>query len=259
MQRHTVNILLALAFGTAFGWAAARGLPGNATDRLTALEAGQKEILQALRGGAAPAAAAQVLQPSAPVPDPMALPAEPLTVAGSAAIGRDNAPVTMIEFSDFQCPFCARHVRDTFEQIKKDYVDTGKVRYVFRHYPIESLHPQAWAASRTAECASRQGKFWNLHTTLFANQKQLGDADLARYARAAGVEMAEYQRCVTDPAVTAKIKQDLDEGARAGVSGTPMFFVGKTDEGKVRALKRVNGAAAYSAFQQAIDSLLSGS
>lgn len=255
------KMLIAAAVGAAVAWVAARGLPGNASARLAALESAQQQILIALQElkGAAPRQAAQVPAANIPQLDPLALPKETLTIAGAAAMGRADAPIIMIEFSDFQCPFCSRHVRGTFDQIKRDYVDTGKLRYVFRHYPIESLHPQAWSAARVTECAGRQGKFWPLHAAIFANQKQMSDADLQTYARNAGVNIAELQACVADPAVTAKIALDLDDGAHAGVSGTPMFFIGKIENGKLRTLRRVNGADPFASFQQAFDSLLAGS
>lgn len=255
MNNPTMKMVLSAVAGAAIAWIAARGLPGGAdAAKIAALESNQQAILKELQdlktGGRAPAPANA--QPAAQLP----LPEAPLTIAGAASLGSANAPLTLIEFSDFQCPYCARHVRETFDQVKKAYVDTGKVRYVFRHFPIEQLHPQAWAAARTAECAERQGKFWDMHKQLFANQKQLSDADLQRYARASGLDLNALQQCVADPQVTAKITQDLDEGARAGVSGTPMFFIGKVENGKVRALKRLNGAVAYAAFAQTFDSLL---
>jgi len=251
---NAAKMLIAAAAGAAVAWVAADRLIDRASDRMSALEAGQQAILKELQSlkGQAPQAAG----PAAPSPVPPALPTQPLNIAGAASLGRNDAPLTLVEFSDFQCPYCSRHVRDTFDKIRDAYIDTGKLRYVFRHFPIQSLHPEAWAGARAAECAGRQGKFWSLHASLFANQKQMDDAALDKYARAAGVEMGAFKQCVSDPAVTAKITQDLDEGARAGVSGTPMFFVGTMENGKVRALRRLNGAVSFAAFQQTIDALL---
>lgn len=253
MSSNTGKLLTAAIVGAALSWLAARGLPGGESARLATLEAGQQAILKELQGlkGGAPANAAPQAAPAPP-----ALPSAPLSIAGSAVRGRADAPLTLIEFSDFQCPFCARHTRETFEQIQKTYVDTGKVRYVFRHFPIESLHKRAFAGAYAAECAARQGKFWEIHTRLFANQKQMEDADLLAHAKAIGVDTAAYQQCVTAADVKAKVMADLDEGARAGVSGTPMFFIGTMEGGKVRALKRLNGAVPFAAFQQTIDALL---
>lgn len=255
MSRETVNIIIAAAIGASVAWVAARALPWNAPERLAALEAGQQEILKRLQGGGAAVAQA----PAEPAVDPFKLPDELLTLDGAAAMGNASAPLTLIEFSDFQCPYCARHVSGTMQQVKRAYVDTGKLRYVFRHYPIEQIHPQAWSASRVAECAGRQGKFWQVHAAIFANQKQMSDTDLQNHARNAGVNIAALQSCVADPAVTAKITSDLEEGSRAGVSGTPMFFIGTVEGGKLRTLKRVNGADPFSSFQAAIDPLLAGS
>lgn len=254
---NTVKMLVAALVGAALSWFAARGLPGGEASRLATLESGQQAILQelqALKASGPQARPAQANPGQAPAPPP--LPAAPLSIAGAAFRGRADAPLTLIEFSDFQCPFCARHTRETFEQIQKTYVDTGKVRYVFRHFPIESLHKRAFAGAYAAECAARQGKFWEIHTRLFANQQQMEDADLLAHAKAIGVDLAAFQQCVTAADVKAKVMTDLDEGARAGVSGTPMFFIGTMEGGKVRALKRLNGAVPFAAFQQTIDALL---
>src|SRR6185436_20936742 len=86
-----------------------------------------------------------------------------LTLAGAATKGRASAPLVMLEFSDFECPFCGRYSRETYPQVQREYVDTGKVRYVFRHTPIERIHPQAMKAAEAAECAGTQGKFWEMH------------------------------------------------------------------------------------------------
>lgn len=250
-----VKLAIAAALGAAVAWVAVRGLPDRNADRLAALESSQQAILkelQGLRAGTAqPRAQANPNQPS-----PTALPSMPLSIAGAASIGRADAPLTLIEFSDFQCPFCLRHVRETFAKIRASYVDTGKVRYVFRHYPIQSLHAQAWAGARAAECAQRQGKFWELHDRLFANPKQMSDADLEKYAQSEGLNMISFKQCYSDPAVTAKITQDLDDGTRAGVTGTPMFFLGTVENGKVKVARRLNGAVPYASFQQAFDALL---
>jgi protein-disulfide isomerase len=252
LSTNAPKMLIAAAFGAAIAWIAADRLTDRSGERMAALESGQQAILKELQG-----LKAQPVRPAAPANlQPPALPSQPLAIAGSASLGRDNAPLTLIEFSDFQCPFCLRHVRQTFDKIRADYIDTGKVRYVFRQFPIQSLHAQAWDGARAAECALRQGKFWEMHERLFANPKQMGPADLEGHARANGLQLATFKQCMSDPAVTAKITQDLDEGARAGVSGTPMFFVGTVENGKVKVLRRLNGAVAYSAFQQTFDSLL---
>jgi len=256
-----MKLALAAVAGAVVAFAASRGAADRTSERLDALEASQKQILAELQNLNAPRQGGRQA-PSAPANPQLAalmgIPKDPVSVDG-AVLGRADAPVTLVEFSDFQCPFCVRHVKQTFDRIKAAYVDTGKVRYVFRQYPIESLHPQAWGAARAAECADRQGKFWQMHTTIFDNQKQMSEADLKGYARNAGVDLAAYDKCVADPAVTAKITRDLEEGSRIGVTGTPMFFIGKMENGKLRTIKRVNGAESFERFQQAIDAVLAGS
>jgi protein-disulfide isomerase len=246
------KMLIAAALGAALAWIAADRLSDRRDHRMAALEEGQQAILKELQG-----LKTQPVRPAAPANvAPPALPSDPLAIAGAASLGRSDAPLTLIEFSDFQCPFCLRHVRQTFDKIRSEYVDTGKVRYVFRQFPIQSLHAQAWDGARAAECAGQQGKFWEMHSRLFANPKQMGPADLEGHARDVGLQQAAFKQCMSDAAVTAKITKDLDEGARAGVSGTPMFFVGTIENGKVKVLRRLNGAVPYSAFQQTFDSLL---
>jgi len=229
---------------------------GDTQKRLDALESGQKEILrqlQEIKG---------LLQqrPPAPAPaqaTPPALPPEPLTITGAPSKGSASAKLVLVEFSDFQCPFCARYVRETYGQLDRDYVATGKVRYVFRHYPLERLHPNAFKAALATVCASRQDKFWPLHDRLFANQQALGDVDLLNHAKAVGIDGSAFQKCVVEPGVTAQVRRDLDEGARAGVTGTPAFFIGVAQkDGRVKVLKKVSGAVPYTAFKSTLDELL---
>ena len=190
-------------------------------------------------------------------PAPSVVPANlSLSIEGAAVKGKPEARLTVIEFSDFECPFCGRYSRDTFEQIQHAYVDTGKVRYAFRHFPLESIHPRALKAGVAAECSREQGKFWELHTRLFADQQKLSDADLRAQARAVGVDLPAFDRCLAGPAL-AKIRRDQDEGSRAGVSGTPFFFLGVAQkDGTVKVLNRLSGAQPFEAFKTAIDALL---
>ena len=254
----TLVALLVLCLTTA---AVATGrAAGQQTDveaRIAALEAGQKamqkelqEIKAILQGR--PSVPSQIAAP----PSPARLPAAPLSLDG-ASRGNANAKLVLLEYSDFECPFCGRHTRETAPQIEREYVATGKVRQVFRHYPIEQIHPHAFKAAQTAECARQQGKFWEMHARLFANQAALADANLLAHAKALGLDAASFQRCVTAPATTAKIRLDLADGAREQITGTPAFFVGTVDkDGKLKVLRRINGAAAYSSFKQTFDALL---
>lgn len=180
----------------------------------------------------------------------------PISLDG-ASRGSANARVVLLEFSDFECPFCGRHARDTAPQIERDYIATGKVRQVFRHYPIERIHPHAFKAAQTAECARQQGRFWEMHARLFSNQAAMADANLLNHAKALGLDTDAFKLCVTAPATTAKIRSDIMAGAREQITGTPAFFIGTVEkDGRLKVLRRVNGAAGYGAFKQVFDALL---
>lgn len=134
---------------------------------------------------------------------------------------------------------------------------TGKLRYVFRNFPLERIHPNAFKAALTGECVRQRGAFWALHGRLFANQQALGDRDLLNHASAVGMDAVAFQRCVVSPAMTAKVRQDLRDGVDAGVTGTPTFFFGVVQpDGTLRVLEKLAGAVPYATFQSTIDRLL---
>ncbi len=181
-----------------------------------------------------------------------------LSVDNSPFKGNKNAKLTLIEFSDYQCPFCARHNRQTMPQLERDYVKTGKVKYVFRDFPIESIHPLALKAHEAAHCAGEQGKYWEMHDQLFVNQTALKPTDLSRHAQAIGLNLSNFKLCLDSGKYVSKIRNDIVEGIEAGVRGTPSFFLGytKPNGSKVRALMMIRGAHPYARFKQALDRLL---
>ena len=122
----------------------------------------------------------------APPPEPQNV---VLEIKGDPFKGQPDAKVTLIEFSDYQCPFCSRHSRDTLPQLEREYIASGKLKYVFRNFPIESIHPQAFKAHEAANCAGEQGKYWEMHGRLFANQKAMSPKDLSDHAQALALEM----------------------------------------------------------------------
>jgi protein-disulfide isomerase len=187
-----------------------------------------------------------------------ALPDAPLAVKGEMFKGQAGAKLTLIEFSDYQCPFCARHTRDTMPHIVREYVDAGKVKYVFRDFPIESIHPQAFRGHEAARCAGEQGKFWEMQARLFANQRAMAPADLSAHAQALGVDAAKFDACLASGRYAAKVRKDITDAAGAGVRGTPTFYLGLTqpNEAPVKAVKVIRGAQPWAAFKQAIDELL---
>jgi protein-disulfide isomerase len=198
--------------------------------------------------------------PSA-APAQAAPPAETQTIVsieGGAVKGDQNAKVTLVEFTDYQCPFCSRHFRDTMPKIVDEYVNTGKVKYVLREFPLESIHPLAFKASEAAVCAGDQGKYWEMHDRLFGNQNALAAAQLPSHAEPVGVDAAKFKSCLDSGKFTAKVRKDLGDAQKAGATGTPTFFIGLTDpkSNEVKAVRKIVGAQTFAAFKDAIDTLL---
>ncbi len=149
-------------------------------------------------------------------------PLMPISTEGAPAKGPATAPVTLVEFADFQCPFCGQ-VQQTLERIMADYPD--EVRVVFRHFPLDDLHPQSRAAAEAAACAAAHGEFWAYHDLLFAHQDALGPDELVVYARQAGIDVEAFRTCVNEHRFAEQVERDLTDGMAAGVSGTPAFLI----------------------------------
>ena len=214
----------------------------------------QKE-LQAMRdqlqGKPAPT---QAQAPSAPAPETQTT----VSIEGGMTKGDKNAKLTLVEFTDYQCPFCSRHLRDTFPQIENEYIKTGKVRYVLREFPLESIHPQAVKAAEAAACAGDQGKYWEMHDRLFSNQNALAPAQLPGHAEAISLDATKFKTCLDGGKFTAKVRKDLTDAQKYGATGTPTFFIGLTDpkSAEIKAVRKIVGAQSYTAFKDAFDTLL---
>ena len=179
-----------------------------------------------------------------------------MTVTDDPFLGDPKAPLTLIEMTDYQCPFCSRHVVKTMPEIVKNYVDTGKVKYVNRDFPL-SFHKDASKAAEAAHCAGEQGKYWDMHAKLFANQKAQGVDKLAEYAGNIGLDSTAFDTCLSSGKYAAKIQQSMKDGRKAGVMGTPTVLLGTTqDDGTVKITKRLRGAQPFSVFKTHIDSAL---
>jgi protein-disulfide isomerase len=159
-------------------------------------------------------------------------------------LGDKNAPVTIIEFSDYQCPFCGRFYSQTLTQLKEKYINTGKVRLVYRDFPLDSIHPQATPAAIAANCAGEQGKYFEYHDKIFENQPGLGSESLKTWAGEIGIDVKKWEACIADPAQLQEVRKDLADGSAVGVQGTPAFFV----NGQL-----VSGAQPYTVFEQIIE------
>jgi protein-disulfide isomerase len=179
-----------------------------------------------------------------------------LDLSNNPTRGEATAKLTLIEFSDFQCPFCGRHVRDTAPQLDKEYVSTGKLRHVFMDLPLESIHSVAFKAAEGAKCAGEQGKYWEMHDRLFGNQNKL--QQLTPHAEAIGLDVQKFDICMNSGRQAAAIRQDMAEAQKAGVTGTPTFFLAYTDptSSKIKTVRRLTGAQPFAAFKAEIDKLL---
>ena len=144
-------------------------------------------------------------------------------------------------------------------QIEREYIKTGKLKYVARDFPLESIHPLAFKAAEAAHCAGEQGKYWEMHSRLFENQRALSLKDLPQHAQALGLDAPKFQQCLESGKYASRIRKDLADGQKAGITGTPGFFLGVTEpnDPKVKALRVLKGAQPYASFKDAIDSLLS--
>jgi predicted DsbA family dithiol-disulfide isomerase len=181
-----------------------------------------KEYLERSRGTDAAQAYVAELRAAVGVETLLVQPRVQIAGAGHAQ-GPEGAAVTVIEFSDYECPFC-RRAEPVVEQMLKEYA--GRVRLEYRHFPLESMHPNARGAAEAAICAEAQGKFWAYHAQLFASDnKGLGPQQLVAYAQPTGLDVAAFQKCLAEDTANARIDADLEAGKAAGVTGTPAFFV----------------------------------
>jgi len=180
-----------------------------------------------------------------------------LTVDKAPTRGASSSRVVLVEGSDFQCPFCARHIRQTAPLIEKDYVATGKVRHAFVNFPMAS-HRDAFQAAESGLCANDQSKFWELHDRLFTNQARRALSFVAPMAGALGMKADALKACVESGAKRDHVTRDLAMARSAGVTATPTFFVGLLDArtGAVTVTARIVGAKPYTVSQQALDSAL---
>lgn len=166
-----------------------------------------------------------------------------VTIDPAMTRGSDAAPVTILEFSDFQCPFCKR-AQDTLEQVMREF--PGRVRIVFKDFPLD-FHPGARPAALAARCAGAGGRFWEYHDLLFVAQPDFEREDLLRYAERIGLERASFAECLDSARFRDAVEQDMTEGRALGITGTPTFFVNG---------RRLVGAMPVEAFREAVRAAL---
>jgi protein-disulfide isomerase len=180
-----------------------------------------------------------------------------VAVAGEPARGSPSAKVTVVEVSDYHCPYCRRHMQQTTPQLEADFIATGKVRYVFIDYPIEQLHPDAYKAHEAANCAGDQGKYWQMHAQLFAAPTK-DVAQLVKQAESIGVDGPAFRKCLEGGKYLGPVRESVARMQTLGIDSTPTFLVGLTPTGDqpMKVLKVVRGAVPYQQFKTAIEGLL---
>lgn len=197
-------------------------------------------------------------RPSAAQQSAVALPTSPVSFAGAELRGNPDAPVVLLVFSDFQCPFCHTFFLNTFTELVDQYVKTGQVLVAFRNFPL-SIHPLANAAARAARCAGLQGKFWEMHDQLFLSPTLTADV-LRSLPTAVGIDATEVASCTESASTKAAIQADIDSAHALKFPGTPAFLVGsRQGADHVVARKRISGARPLAVFQEAIKETLGAS
>ncbi len=175
-------------------------------------------------------------------------------VAEFNVLGREDAPVTIIEFTDLQCPYCARFATETFPELRRNYIDTGKARFASRDLPLP-FHEFAIPAAVACRCAGEQGRFWEFRHALFAEQSRLGTAPYEELARRFGLDLGRFSECRRDGRQEALVRADARLARSQGIASTPTFVIGRvvgdTFEGDA-----FSGAKAYTEFAARIDALL---
>jgi protein-disulfide isomerase len=247
--------LLLLCFGLSqFGYAQGQSqvkdqpqsdLSALRTD-IRALQAEQQQIITRLDE------LKQLLQPNSPPPPQISS----VSVRGERFRGESGARVALIEYADFECPYCGEYERTAFPQVLSDYIQTGKVKYFYRDLPLPG-HARALPAARAARCAGEQGKYWEMHDSLFAKQNALSAPALLDRAQTLGLDTAKFIECQSSDKYTADIQKSALEAQKMGIDGTPTFFLGVVEpSGDVTIEKRLQGAAPFDVFKTEIDALL---
>jgi protein-disulfide isomerase len=179
-----------------------------------------------------------------------------VVLAGSHRIGSSRAAVAVVEFSDYQCPYCRDFHDLVYPRLKKEYVETGIVQFVHKDLPLKSIHPQALPAALAASCAGLQKRFWPMHEALYANNAKLSPTLYPQLARELGLDEAKFGACLADPAREQFVMRDTVEAQKLGINGTPSFVIGRI-QGDVMSVARLSrGAPSYEAFTQEIEKLL---
>ena len=177
-----------------------------------------------------------------------------LKVDDGYALGSHDAPVTLVEFTDYQCPYCRAFHKKAFVELKKSYIDTGKLRFISRDLPME-MHADAPMAAEAARCAGDQGKYWEIRESLFSNPASLNRETVLKYAGDLALNVETFRDCLDHEKYKAQIERDASDAASIGIDGTPTFVLGKSSGDTVEGIRLV-GARPYASFEADIKKVL---
>ena len=247
MVMHTPVVVGALIVALLLAGGPARG---SAQDTITREQADTliqeiRELRQAIERLRAPRAGAER------APDEKVR----VDLTGVNVLGRADAPVTLVEFTDLECPYCRAFHVGAFERLKREYIDTGKVRFISRDFPLD-FHPNARPAAVAVRCAGEQGKFWEMRHVVTLNATTLGPPTYDRLAGELGLDAGRFSACLAADRHRAEIDRDVAEATKAGVTGTPSFVLGATTPGATLEGVRIVGAQPFPVFEARIKALL---
>lgn len=172
-------------------------------------------------------------------------------VMDSEFLGNKSAEYALVEFMDYQCPYCVRHARNVFPKIKERYIDSGKLQYVVRDYPL-SFHSQGKPAAIAAACAGKQNKFWEMHNVLAEQSRELRSGVYTSFAQQLDLDVQAFTLCMQDKLVAQHVDEDIAYGNVIGVNGTPRFYIGKIKGDAIVDVVAISGARSFDTFDQAI-------
>jgi len=198
-------------------------------------------------GGDTPTAAAPTDMPKQDTKEPEPqLTVDDVDLEGVPFLGEEDAEITMVIYDDFECPFCSRFEQQAWLKIKENYIDTGKAKFYYKHFPL-GFHAHAQIAAEASECAHDQGKFWEMHDLIFENQEDLSEEQLKDWAEELELDMDDFKECLDTHKYAEKVKKSMAEGQKVGVKGTPSVLI--EDE-------LVVGAQPFEAFEKVIEAKL---
>ena len=180
-----------------------------------------------------------------------------LDLEGAPFRGNQNASITLVEFTDYQCPFCGRHAAETLPKIMAEYVNSGKIKYVLQDYPLES-HPDARKAAEAAHCAGEQSRYWDMHDLIFANQKTLKERNLIEFAKSLGLNTDRFLNCLSTGKMSGQVSKDLGQAQAVGVDAAPTFYFALTTPNttSVSSTTKISGAVSFENFKAALDKMI---